>query len=306
LLIALPLGAISLYWFTGNQQVWEALRASDEYNKQLAELKSITAQLVSRLESHPQDGEAWSLLGRAYMSQEEFPQAQRAFAKAYLLLPHNDPDLLADYAESIFMANDAHSTQLSSGLLYQALKLKPDHTRSLSLAGMAAYQANDFKRAIFYWQKLAKQVPDNSEMQSFLQSFIARAQTRINETANTLSTKIGKVAAIHVRVQIDPGLKAMISGSETLFVFAKAVGGPPMPFAVVRRTVRDLPLDVVLDDSTAMMPNARLSSFDQVIIGARVSASGTATPQKGDLEGTSGPVKVGGSPVRIVINRAVP
>jgi cytochrome c-type biogenesis protein CcmH len=91
-----------------------------------------------------------------------------------------------------------------------------------------------------------------------------------------------------------------------VFVFARAAEGPRMPLAILRKQVKDLPVEFALDDSMAMAPNMKLSSFAEVVVGARVSRSGNATPQSGDLEGLSRPVKVGASGVAVVIDNTLP
>ena len=110
-----------------------------------------------------------------------------------------------------------------------------------------------------------------------------------------------------VNVILADRLAAGLDGSETLFVFARAAGGPPMPLAVARKRVSDLPLTVTLDDSMAMAPGMKLSNFDRVVVGARISASGTATAGSGDLQGFSQPVPVaGGATVNVAITEQVP
>ena len=80
-----------------------------------------------------------------------------------------------------------------------------------------------------------------------------------------------------------------------------------MPLAVKRLRTGDLPVTVTLDDSMAMMPAMRLSAFPEVTVGARISASGQATPASGDLEGEVGPVAPGAtSAVDLVIDRIRP
>ena len=91
-----------------------------------------------------------------------------------------------------------------------------------------------------------------------------------------------------------------------MFVFARAAGGPGAPLAVMRRQVKDLPLQFALDDTMAMAPDRKLSAAQEVIVGARISRSGNPMPQSGDLQGLSRPVKVGAAGVAVVIDTAVP
>jgi cytochrome c-type biogenesis protein CcmH len=103
-------------------------------------------------------------------------------------------------------------------------------------------------------------------------------------------------------VQLAPALAARVAPDDTLFVFARAAEGPRMPLAVVRAQAKDLPFKFTLDDSSAMASGMKLSSQKQVIVGARISKSGNATPQNGDLEGASPPVEIGASGVTVLVN----
>ena len=114
-------------------------------------------------------------------------------------------------------------------------------------------------------------------------------------------------ASIQVSADLAPGLADRVAPGDTVFVFARAAAGPPMPLAVQRFRVADLPVSVTLDDSMAMMPAMRLSAFPEVIVGARVSRAGQAMPQPGDLEGQVGPVAVGAAgAVSVTIDRVRP
>jgi len=129
----------------------------------------------------------------------------------------------------------------------------------------------------------------------------ARAYERAAKAPDAAAS--GRVAG---RVSLAQGLAARAAPTHTVFIFARADGGPPMPLAVLRKQVRDLPLEFTLDDSMAMAPSLKLSYFAEVVIGARVSRSGGAAPQSGDLQGVSKPVKVGATGVTVVIDTALP
>ena len=117
---------------------------------------------------------------------------------------------------------------------------------------------------------------------------------------------IGQSLAISGKVSIAPSLAGKGSATDTLFVFARETSGPPMPVAIMRATKKDLPFTFRLDDSNSMMPSRTLSSVAMVVIVARLSKSGQAMPQSGDLEGMSQPVKPGTDGVTIVIDRERP
>ena len=107
-------------------------------------------------------------------------------------------------------------------------------------------------------------------------------------------------------VSLSPALAGKVAPTDSLFIFARAAAGPRMPLAVVRRQVKDLPFTFTLDDSQAMAPEMNLSKFRDVIVGARISKSGSATPQSGDLQGLSATVQTGADNIKIVIDQVVP
>ena len=162
---------------------------------------------------------------------------------------------------------------------------------------------------------------DDSEDAELLDAFIAQAADNMPEGALAVQNNVdraepaaantgGKAATttgITVLVTLDSRLTGNAGAEDTVFVFARAVEGPPMPLAVVRKQVKDLPFRVTLDDSQAMMPAMTLSRFPKVIIGARISKSGDATTQSGDLQGISDAVATDtDEPVSIVIDQVVP
>jgi len=116
----------------------------------------------------------------------------------------------------------------------------------------------------------------------------------------------GQSLAISGKVIMGPSLAGKGSLTDTLFVFAREVNGPPMPVAIVRATKKDLPFTFRLDDSNGMMPSRKLSDVGMVVIVARLSKSGQAMPQSGDLEGMSQPVKPGADGITIVIDHERP
>jgi cytochrome c-type biogenesis protein CcmH len=125
--------------------------------------------------------------------------------------------------------------------------------------------------------------------------------------AGTAAAASGGGSEIPVTVSLDPSLAGQAAPDSTVFIFARAVQGPPMPLAVVRKQVKDLPVTVTLNDSLAMTPAMTISRFGQVTVGARVSASGNAMPQSGDLEGSQSPVSVANpGTVAITIDHKVP
>jgi cytochrome c-type biogenesis protein CcmH len=156
-------------------------------------------------------------------------------------------------------------------------------------------------------------MPADSEMAGAVQNSIAEAQALAGGAKAGVASKEPPVksaaaaapAQVSGSVTISATLKARVTPDDTVFIFARAANGPPAPLAVLRKRVADLPVKFVLDDTMAMAPGMNLSSFDPVIVGARISKSGKPGRQPGDFEGLSKPVKVGASGLSIVIDQEV-
>jgi cytochrome c-type biogenesis protein CcmH len=177
----------------------------------------------------------------------------------------------------------------------------------LWLAGFAAMQKGDAEGAVGRWQRLLEVVPPDSEQLAVVRDLIARAQASPASTAAAAPPVGSMAASIEAVVRLAPGLQSRVSGDETLFVFARAASGPPMPLAIQRRSSAELPVTLVLDDSMGMVDSLKLSSFDSVVVGARISASGNASARSGDLQGFSAPIPVSGdAKVELVIDEVVP
>jgi cytochrome c-type biogenesis protein CcmH len=193
-------------------------------------------------------------------------------------------------------------------LVLRALEIDPGNLKGLALAGTAAYERKDFDGAARSWKRMLPLVPADSEDARAIQSNVDEALAMAG-VAPASAAKQAPAAragrALRGEVRLAEKLKREASPDDTVFIFARAVEGPPMPLAVLRKRVRDLPLTFALDDSMAMAPQARLSAFPRVVVSARVSKAGGATPQPGDLQGASSAVANDASGVRVVIDSVV-
>jgi cytochrome c-type biogenesis protein CcmH len=270
-------------------------------------LEEMVAKLALRLEEDPDNAEGWVLLGRSYAALNRYREAANAYGQA-VRLAGGHPELLVDYADILTMATGGRFTPQAGELLQRALATQPDNPKGLWLMGHYKYQQEDFQAAVEYWQRARAQLPPNSEDSRTIRQQIERAESRLVAAGGTLSADAGSLAdspppagvgaggdgdkAIKVTVRLDQALSEKASPQDTVFVFARATNGPRMPLAIVRKQVSDLPVTVTLNDSLAMSPAMVLSNFDQVTVGARVSKSGNAMPQSGDLEGAVSGVQV--------------
>lgn len=273
------------------------------------QVEKMVADLAARLEQEPGNVNGWVVLARSYAVMNRHEEAAKAYARVIELVP-DDPDLLADYADTLAVTLGGNLSGKPLALAQRALAIDPAHWKALALVGTEAFNRKDYKTAIAYWEKLKAVAPPGSPIAQSIDSSIAEARELggLKAAAKTPLAVAAAPAAGRVagKVDLSPGLKGKVAPTDTVFVFARAAEGPRMPLAILRRQVKDLPIEFALDDSMAMAPNMKLSTFPEVVVGARVSRSGNATPQSGDLEGLSKPVKVGATGVAIVIDSAIP
>ena len=273
----------------------------------VAEVEQMVARLAERLQSEADDGEGWLLLARSYMTLERYPKATEAYAAAHRLLG-DSAALLSDLAEAQALSEQQNFLGSPGEYLERALSLEPEYPKALWLGAFAAMQRGQPALAASRWQALLARQPPDSEAAQILRGLIANAGIGVDTPgAGADGVAAGSGPALTVSVMLADRLAAGLDGSETLFVFARAAEGPPMPLAVARRRSSDLPLTVTLDDSMAMAPNMKLSDFARVVVGARISMSGTAAAASGDLQGFSKPVSVADDArVNLVISERVP
>jgi cytochrome c-type biogenesis protein CcmH len=302
--VFIPLAAVLMYLYLGNLQGVVAPRhpATDLSSITANDFQEMTAKLAARMQQNPGDAEGWKMLGRAYRAMERFAEANEAYKKAVELSPQ-DAELLADYAESLALANGRSLAGEPTRLLDRARKIDPNSTKVLTLSGSAAFERKDYRNAIGYWETVIKQAGVSGELAQALQKGVEESKARM--TGKPVVAGVAGKERVSGEVSLDASLKGRTRPQDTVFVFARAAEGPRMPLAIAKVTVADLPYKFSFDDSSAMMPEMKLSRFAQIVIGARVSKSGGAAPLPGDLEGASGKITPGQNGVRVTIDRAV-
>jgi cytochrome c-type biogenesis protein CcmH len=315
-ILLIPLLAVFLYLIKGNPAALSPEKITVAQQSGNGPAHAVTAEqinamvegLAQRLQSNPQDPEGWRMLGRSYVALGRYPEAVSALEKAVSMLP-DDPDLLADYADALAMTSGQTLEGKPMELVQRALKLNPNHEKALWLAGTGAYNRHDYRGAAAYWERLLQQLTPNSKEAQQVQNIIAEA----NDLAEgRMPSPAAQEAAVPAEAKLDgtvslsPDLQAKAAPDDTLYVFAKAAQGPPMPLATFRARVKDLPMKFNLDDSMAPTPMAKLSDFSSVIVGARISKSGDPMPHSGDLQGMTQVVQVGSSGLQVKIDSVVP
>ncbi len=334
LAISLPLLAFGGYWYSGGLERLEKSNqpASHAGANQAGNLEEMVATLAQRLENQPDNLEGWTMLARSYRVMERFDQAAQVYARLMERVEQPDADLLADYAETLGLAQGGQLGERAEALLAQSLELDPGQPKALWLSGMMAAQREDYATTVRYWQTLLQQFPEDSEQAATIRQQLDEVRQMAGEpldldldvatagedTPETEAGKPGELSTpdndsaeaapkITAQVKLDQALQDKIQGNEVVFVYARAAEGPRMPLAIVTRPVADLPLTVTLDDAMSMMPNMKISNFPEVIITARVSAQQSAMPQSGDLLGESEPVPGQGErSVNLTIDQVIP
>ena len=305
--VAICLLAVTLYFAWTKPDISITPQAAQNAAMAPEHIEMIKA-LSARLEQNPNDGNGWAMLARSYAVLGRYNEALPAYEKAAGLL-HNDPVLLVDYADVLATVNGKNLQGKPLELIQSALMIDPANIKGLNLIGMAAFQAGDYTHAVGYWEKLLKLVPPGSPVAKQINASIASAHARESgKQPQPLPAQSGIAGGAQISgvVRLSPALAGKVSPTDTVFVYAKAASGPPMPIAVIRAQVKDLPQKFILDDSMAMMPTMKLSNFQEVVVSAKVSKSGNATPQSGDLRGEVAPVRVGANDVQLVIDKIVP
>jgi cytochrome c-type biogenesis protein CcmH len=296
LALAVPLCAVALYVAVGNPQALAPREDPLAFNPE--QLNALVDRLAAKMRENPDDAEGWKLLGRSYSALGRFPEALQAYAQAVQRKPR-DPDLLADMADVLATTRPERLQGEPEKLVLRALEIDPQNLKALALAGTAAFDRKDFNGAVRYWSRMLPLVDPASEDARTIQASIAEARSLGGKPA------AASARALQGKVTLSKKLAAQANPDDTVFIFARAAEGPPMPLAVKRVRVRDLPHDFSLDDSMAMAPGMSLSSHARVVIGARVSKSGTPAPQPGDLQGLSAPVANDARGVSVTIDQVV-
>jgi cytochrome c-type biogenesis protein CcmH len=276
-----------------------------------AQISAMVDKLAERLKAQPDDADGWSMLGRTYSVLGRHADALNAYQKA-MNLRKDDATLVADYADSLAVNNNRTLDGEPMKYVERALKLEPLNLKALFLAGTHAFDKKDYTGAVKFWEKAAKSAPPENAFVQQIQPALAEARQLAGlppapqplDGAAKQPAAAGK-GSVSGTVTLASALAKQANPDDTVFVFARPAEGSRMPLAILRKQVKDLPLQFTLDDSMAMSPANALSGASKVIVGARISRSGNAMPQPGDLTGQTATVSVGTSGLQIDIKEAV-
>jgi len=265
----------------------QAVAARNQQPDRPPPIDDALASLEEKLTDDPTNLDNWKLLGKTYLLINDFPNAKRALQSAYEL-DNKDTEVLAGLANATAMALDGDLSGQPGVYIDQALAIDPNHVQSLWLKAIAVQQAGQHDDAIARFEALRADVTDNPDAIANIDQLIAVSKRALGITDETPTDKpvaqTPKVegASLRVTVSLADEIIDNVNATDSVFIFARASDGPPMPLAVSRHLVSELPVTVLLDDSMAMMPAMTLSQFPSVTVGARVSQSGNAIAQSGD------------------------
>lgn len=323
LILSVPVLAIGFYAYLGQPDLLNGTQkqaaapggagaghSSSNGETKLGSVEEMVDKLAAKMKEQPDNAEGWFMLARSYMSLKRYQEAVDALEKTNQLVPNN-PVIMLRYADALTMLRGGQISGKPFELIKRAVEISPDDPTGLWLLGMGYEEQGEYKKAISYWNLLLPMLKDEQSITE-VKGLIRRARKKGNidvaEMSITPKTqKEANQAGLSLKVNISKSILSKVSKTDTVFVFAKAVNGPPMPLAIVRKQVKDFPLTVTLNDSMAMMPTMKLSNFKEVQVVARISKSGTPKAQSGDYESAERIVTVNQKDlIKLTINNLLP
>lgn len=317
LTVAVPVAAVLLYGQLGNPRAAATIAMSQTPEPHAQEADNDMAlainALAQRLRASPDDADGWYMLARSYETLGRYNDAIAAYQEVLRLVP-GQPVVLADLADALLSARQGQPDGDSVAAVAQALQAEPDQPKALALAGMMAMRRGDAAEALTHWERLQRLLPADSDAARQIQTNIAQARAMAtggaggasvaaaSGTSSASAVAAGSTPAasapptapaampssparIAGRARIADTLRGQVAPNDTVFILARPMEGSRMPVAILKMQVADLPRAFVLDDSTAMSPDATLSKAGKVRVEIRVSRSGNAAAQSGDLSG---------------------
>ena len=304
LAVALPLGSMGMYMWVGQPEALNplALKTPDQVDPK--DLTKMAQTLAEKLQDKPDNLQGWVMLGRTYRTLENFDAALRAYDSALKL--SDDDDLKLERIEVIAMQRQGQFEGEPWNVIREVLQRDPQHFGALLTAGSASYAEGKFADALKYWEQARKPLDANNPDLEGLESAIATVRERLGMPPAKAAPAAASGLNVTGQVNLSASLKSKASPNDVVFIYATPANGDRMPLAIFKTTVSQLPFNFTLDDSTAMAPDRKLSAAGEVMVKVRVTKSGNAMPQSGDLSGSLGPVKVGAKGLKLEIKDQIP
>ncbi len=329
LLALLPLSAIAMYVWRGHPEAIDGQSAAPAAAEAMMggpmtqdKINEMVAKLAAKLAKDPNNPQGWAMLGRSYMNLNKPDEAVKAFSHIRKEM-EQDPELMVDYAEALAadaqVRGDDKQMIESNDWVQKALKLEPGNGKGLFMSGSFALVTQQYDKARRDWEKLMPLLEPGTQDFNFVLDQLNKVRAKLKLPPVSGDAFVGPegpvkggsrqgaaTSSLSGEVTLDPSFQDKVSQGETLFVYAKALRGPPMPVAVMKTVVGSWPLAFELTDAMAMSPQFNLSAMDMVRIEVRISRSGNPMPSSGDLFGVSLPLKPGAHGVNLVINQVQP
>ena len=304
LAVALPLGSMGMYMWVGQPEALNplALKTPDQVDPK--DLTKMAQTLAEKLQDKPDNLQGWVMLGRTYRTLENFDAALRAYDSALKL--SDDDDLKLERIEVIAMQRQGQFEGEPWNVIREVLQRDPQHFGALLTAGSASYAEGKFADALKYWEQARKPLDANNPDLAGLESAISTVRERLGMPPAKAAPAATSGLNVTGQVNLSASLKSKASPNDVVFIYATPANGDRMPLAIFKTTVSQLPFNFTLDDSTAMAPDRKLSAAGEVMVKVRVTKSGNAMPQSGDLSGSLGPVKVGAKGLKLEIKDQIP
>ena len=310
LAVALPLGSMGLYMWVGQPEALNPMAAKTPDQVDPKDLAKMAQTLAEKLQAKPDNLQGWVMLGRTYRALENFDAALKAYDSALKLSA--DDDLKLERIEIIAMQRQGQFEGEPWNVIREVLQRDPQHFGALLTAGSASYAEGKFADALRYWEQARKPLDANNPDLEGLENAIAAVRDRLgmppakSSPASSSTSAVTSGLNVTGQVNLSASLKSKASPNDVVFIYATPANGDRMPLAIFKTTVSQLPLNFTLDDSSAMTPDRKLSAAGEVMVKVRVSKSGNAMPQSGDLSGSLGPVKVGAKGLKLEIKDQIP
>ncbi len=323
--VALPLSGVGMYMWVGEPDALNPMAVQSNDKVDPTQLLQMAESLAQKLNDKPDNLQGWVMLGRTYRTLEKFDASVQAYDRALKLSA--DDDLKLERVEVLAMKSQGNFEGEPWNVIRDILQRDPQNYGALLMAGSASYSHEKFADALKYWQQARKPLAADNPDVPGLDEAIASVQQKLGMPAQVAKGPSAQMNAAQMpvaapsantsgaastgltvsgQVAIAEALKGKVKPSDVVFIYATPANGERMPLAIFKTTVAQLPLAFTLDDSTAMTPERKLSGAGEVLVKVRVSKSGNAMPQSGDLAGTLGPVKVGAKGLKLEIKDQIP
>ncbi len=262
-------------------------------------VEKMVAEFAAKMKEDPSNLKGWAMLARSYRILGLNQEAAVAYARAGDFID-SDPQLLADYADALATNARGNFVGKPTELINKALKLDPNNLMALWLSGTASYDSGNYKLAVRTWEKLAQQIPPGTEEAKSIEASITEARSKAGLPSAAPAVMSDKV--ISGTIEISADMKAKLKAGDVVMVIARQPG-ERMPVAVLKTAVTDFPIGFTLNDALAMNPNMPLSKLSEASIEVRISKTGMAKPEAGDLFSNSQTVKVGSKNIRLLVDQ---